>query len=57
VPIAAIKGSIAGLPLIAETDYLSFESMRELAQGAATVIDPEKCDSGFDSDDRGRLPI
>jgi glycosyltransferase involved in cell wall biosynthesis len=66
VPIAAIKGSIAGLPLMPETDYLSFESMQELAQGVAAVIDDierlnslqraacEKCDTGFDWDDRGR---
>ena len=66
VPIAAIKGSMAGLPLIQGLDYLSFESMRELAQGVAAVIDDferlnslqqaayEKCDSGFDWSARGR---
>ena len=66
VPIAAIKGSIAGLPLTPGLDYLSFESMRELAHGVARVIDDierlnslqqaayEKCDTGFDWSDRGR---
>jgi polysaccharide biosynthesis protein PslH len=34
VPVAAIKGSIAGLPLTHETDYLSCGSMRELAEGS-----------------------
>jgi hypothetical protein len=46
--------------------YLSFESMRELAQGVVGVIDDterlnsmqqaahEKCDTGFDWRDRGR---
>jgi glycosyltransferase involved in cell wall biosynthesis len=66
VPIAAIKGSIAGLPIMPEMDYLSFESMAELAQGVVAVIDDverlnslqqaayEKCDTGFDWSDRGR---
>jgi glycosyltransferase involved in cell wall biosynthesis len=66
VPIAAIRGSMAGLPLTQGLDYLSFESMRELAQGVAAVIDDierlnslqqaayEKCESGFDWSDRGR---
>jgi hypothetical protein len=66
IPIAAIKGSIEGLPMIPGLDYLSFESMRALAQGVADVIDDierlnslqraayEKCDSGFDWNDRGR---
>jgi hypothetical protein len=66
VPIAAIRGSIAGLPLTAGSHYLSFESMWELAQGVAAVIDDidrlnslqqyayEKCDTGFDWSDRGR---
>jgi glycosyltransferase involved in cell wall biosynthesis len=66
VPIAAIKGSVAGLPIMPETDYLSFESMAELAQGVAAVIDDverlnslqqaayEKCETGFDWSDRGR---
>jgi len=46
--------------------YLSFESMRELAQSVAAVIDDierfnsmqqatyEKCESGFDWSDRGQ---
>ena len=66
MPIAAIKGSIAGLPLTPGLDYLSFQSMRELAQGAAAVIDDiarlnslqqaayAKCNTGFDWSDRGR---
>jgi glycosyltransferase involved in cell wall biosynthesis len=66
MPIAAISGSIAGLPLTPGLHYLSFESMRELAQGVAAVIDDiarlnsmqqaayEKCESGFDWSDRGR---
>jgi polysaccharide biosynthesis protein PslH len=66
VPIAAIRGSMAGLPLTQGLDYLSFESMRELAQGVAAVIDDldrlnslqqaayEKCNTGFDWSDRGR---
>jgi polysaccharide biosynthesis protein PslH len=66
VPVAAIAGSMAGVPLEAGVDYLSFESMRELAQGIAVAIDDieqlnsmqqaayEKCDSAFDWRDRGR---
>jgi len=66
VPIAAIRGSIAGLPLTPALHYLSFESMRELAQGVGAVIDDierlnsmqqaayEKCDTAFDWSDRGR---
>jgi hypothetical protein len=66
VPIAAVKGSIAGLPLTPGLDYLSFESVRELAHGVAGVIDDiqrlnslqqaayEKCNTGFDWSDRGR---
>ena len=66
VPIAAIRDGIAGLPLTPEVDYLSFESIPELARGVATVIDDigrlnslqqaayEKCESGFDWNDRGR---
>jgi polysaccharide biosynthesis protein PslH len=66
VPIAAIRGSTVGLPLIQGVDYLSFASMRELAQGVAAVIDDierlnsmqraayEKCNAGFDWSDRGR---
>jgi glycosyltransferase involved in cell wall biosynthesis len=67
VPIAAIRGSMAGLPLTVGLDYLSFESMRELAQGVAAVIDDlarlnsmqqaayEKCSTEFDWSDRGRI--
>jgi glycosyltransferase involved in cell wall biosynthesis len=67
VPIAAIRGSIAGLPLTPGLHYLSFESMRDLAQGVAAVIDDierlnslqqsayEKCDTGFDWTERGRI--
>ena len=66
VPIAATRGGIAGLPLTPGLHYLSFESMRELAQGVAAVIDDierlnsmqqaayEKCDTGFEWSDRGR---
>jgi hypothetical protein len=39
VPIAAIKGSIAGLPLMPEVHYLSFEAMWELARDVVAVID------------------
>jgi hypothetical protein len=54
------------LPLIQGLHYLSFESMWELAQGVAAVIDDierlnslqhaayEKCNTGFDWSDRGR---
>jgi hypothetical protein len=66
VPIAAITGSIAGLPIIPGLDYLSYDSMRELANGVASVIDDlerlnsmqqaayEKCNIGFHWSDRGR---
>jgi polysaccharide biosynthesis protein PslH len=66
LPVAAIRGSMAGFPLVQGLDYLSFESMQELAQGVAAVIDDierlnflqqaayEKCESGFDWNDRGR---
>jgi glycosyltransferase involved in cell wall biosynthesis len=66
VPIAAIRGGIAGLPLTPEVDYLSFESLRELALGITAAIDDfkllnrlqeaayTKCSSGFDWADRGR---
>jgi hypothetical protein len=69
VPIAAIKGSIAGLPLTPETDYLSFGSMRELAEGVASVIDNierlnslqqaayEKYDKGIDWSDPRPNPL
>jgi polysaccharide biosynthesis protein PslH len=60
VPIAAITGGVAGLPLTPGLHYLSFESIRELAQGVVAVIDDmerfnylqqaayEKCSTGFD---------
>ena len=66
VPIAAIRGSMTGLPLTAGLHYLSFESMRELAQGVSAVIDDierlnslqqaayETCNTSFDWSDRGR---
>jgi glycosyltransferase involved in cell wall biosynthesis len=66
VPIAAIEGAIAGLPLTPQVHYLSFDSMQGLARGVATVIDDierlnsmqqaayEKCKTGFDWSDRGR---
>ena len=66
VPIAAIRGSMTGLPLTPGLHYLSFGSMQELAQGVAAVIDDidrlnslqqaayEKCESAFDWSDRGR---
>ena len=66
VPIAAITGSFVGLPLTPGLHYLSFESMRELAQSVAAVIDDierlnsmqqaayEICSTGFDWSDRGR---
>jgi glycosyltransferase involved in cell wall biosynthesis len=66
VPIAAMKGSMAGLQLTPGLHYLSFDSMWKLAQGIAAVIDDiarlnsmqqaayEQCDTGFDWSDRGR---
>ena len=66
LPIAAIRGSMAGLPLTPGVHYLSFESMRELAQGVVSVIDDigqlnnlqqaayEECYDNFDWNDRGR---
>jgi polysaccharide biosynthesis protein PslH len=66
VPIAAIKGSMAGLPLTPGLHYLLFESMSELAQGVINVIDDnsrlncmhtaayERCKTDFDWSDRGR---
>jgi glycosyltransferase involved in cell wall biosynthesis len=66
LPIAAIRGSMTGLPLTQGLDYLSFESMRELAHGVAAAIDDierlnfmqraayEKCNARFDWSDRGR---
>jgi glycosyltransferase involved in cell wall biosynthesis len=66
VPIAAIRGSIGGLPLTPGLHYLSFPSMFELAQGVAAVIDDigrlnalqraayEKCNTAFDWSERGQ---
>jgi hypothetical protein len=66
LPIAAIKGSIAGLPMTPGLQYLSFESMYELAHGVAAAIDDlaglnsmqkaayERCEGSFDWGDRGR---
>jgi glycosyltransferase involved in cell wall biosynthesis len=66
LPIAAIRGSMAGLPLKPGRHYLSFASMREFAEGVTAVIDDierlnslheaayEKCDTAFDWSDRGR---
>jgi glycosyltransferase involved in cell wall biosynthesis len=66
VPIAAIRGSIAGLPLTAGLHYLSFASMWELAQGVSDAIDDierlnnlqeaayAECRACFDWAERGR---
>jgi hypothetical protein len=66
VPIAAISGGIAGLPLTPGLHYLSFGSMRELARGVTAMIDDigrlnslqqaayEKCNTAFNWSDRGR---
>ena len=66
VPIAAIRGSIAGLPLTAGLHYLSFASMWELAQGVSDAIDNierlnnlqeaafAECRACFDWAERGR---
>jgi polysaccharide biosynthesis protein PslH len=66
LPIAAIKGSMAGLPLTAGLDYLCFESMQELADAVAATIDDldrlnfmqqaayAKCESEFDWSERGQ---
>ena len=66
VPVAAITGSIAGLPLTAGLHYLCFASMLGLARGVADAIDDierlnslqqaayERCENGFDWSDRGR---
>jgi hypothetical protein len=54
------------LPLTPSQHYLSFESMRELAQGVAAVLEDiellnslqqaayEQCKAAFDWNDRGR---
>jgi polysaccharide biosynthesis protein PslH len=65
MPIAAIRGSMAGLPLT-EGDYLCFTSMRELAVGVVAAIDDierlnsmqqgayRRCENEFDWSDRGQ---
>jgi len=64
-PIAAIKDSMAGLPLLHGLDYLSFDSMRGLAEGVAAAVDDiqrlnfmqraayDKCEKAFDWSQRG----
>jgi hypothetical protein len=66
VPIAALEGAVAGLPLTPGLHYLSFASMRDLAHGIVAAIDDvdrlnslqraayAKCSTGFDWSDRGR---
>ena len=66
VPIAALSGSIAGLPLTPRMHYLSFRSIPELAQGVAVAMDNvellnnlqeaayAECHARFDWADRGR---
>jgi polysaccharide biosynthesis protein PslH len=66
LPIAAIRGSMAGLPLTPGLHYLSFESMKELARGIAAAIDDlerlntlqqaayERCVTAFNWSDRGQ---
>ena len=66
VPIAAITGSIASLPLTTGLHYLCFESMLGLARGVTDVIDDierlnslqqvtyESCATGFDWSARDR---
>jgi polysaccharide biosynthesis protein PslH len=39
LPMAAITGSIAGLPLTPGLHFLSFDSMQELAEGVCSAID------------------
>jgi glycosyltransferase involved in cell wall biosynthesis len=66
IPIAALNGSTAGLPLMPGLHYLSFPSVSELAQGVAVAIDNiellnnlqetayAECRTRFDWADRGR---
>ena len=66
VPIAAIRGSMAGVALTEGSDYLCFNLMRELANGVAAAIDDierlnsmqqaayKRCASGFDWSNRGQ---
>jgi glycosyltransferase involved in cell wall biosynthesis len=66
IPIAALNGSTAGLPLKPGLHYLSFPSIPELAQGVAVAINNvellnnlqetayAECRARFDWADRGR---
>ena len=66
VPIAAIEGGIAGLPLTPGLNYLAFGSIRDLAYGVVATIDDverlnvlqeaayAKCSTAFDWRERGR---
>ncbi len=66
LPIAAIQGSLAGLPLTPDIDYLSFASISELVQGIIAVINDverlnalqeaayAKCSTAFDWTERGQ---
>jgi glycosyltransferase involved in cell wall biosynthesis len=66
VPIAALSGSIAGLPLSPDRDYLAFKTLAELAHGIVAVIDDierlnalhdvayTRCRDAFDWSERGR---
>jgi polysaccharide biosynthesis protein PslH len=67
LPMAAIRGSMTGLPLTEGVDYLCFGSMPELANGVATAIDDierlnsmqhaayKNCERRFDWSDRGKI--
>ena len=67
VPIAAIRAGMAGLPMTPGSDYLSSQSMRDLAQSIVAAIDDfprlnalqqaayKKCAAGFDWGERGRM--
>jgi polysaccharide biosynthesis protein PslH len=67
VPMFAIRGSLAGLPLTPNKDYFSFTSIGKLAHGVVTLIDDfdrlnslqeaayAKCGSAFDWSERGRI--
>jgi polysaccharide biosynthesis protein PslH len=66
LPMVAIAGSIAGLPLTPGRHFLSFDSMPELAEGVCSVIDDvdllnslqeaafNACKGGFSWIERGR---
>jgi glycosyltransferase involved in cell wall biosynthesis len=67
VPIAALAGSIAGLPLAPDRDYLSFETLPDLARGIVAAIDDveqlnalqdaayARCSPAFDWRERGQV--